>query len=127
MPTAPLRPCATARCPNKVRSGHCAEHSRQREQARGSQRERGYTRRWEQASRVFKARYPLCGMRPKGQPPVMSRCHDEGRVTAATVTDHVIPHRGDQALMWDEDGNWQSLCSSCHSRKTATEDGGFRG
>ena len=40
-----------------------------------------------------------------------------GMLTPATVVDHVIPHRGDQKLFWDED-NWQALCKSCHDRKT---------
>lgn len=52
--------------------------------------------------------------------------------------DHIVPHRlsnaldsGDatriaaaQALFWNS-GNWQGLCSTCHSTKTAREDGGF--
>jgi len=43
----------------------------------------------------------------------------------AVVVDHIIPHRGDLALFWDEKNNWQALCHRCHSRKTAREDGGF--
>jgi 5-methylcytosine-specific restriction protein A len=27
-------------------------------------------------------------------------------------------------LFWNR-SNWQSLCHSCHSRKTASEDGGW--
>lgn len=79
---------------------------------------RGYTRRWDRDAKAFRARYPLCGMRPNGQPPVMSQCHEAQRVTAATVTDHVIPHRGDQQLFWDAAHNWQSLCDACHGAKT---------
>ena len=78
---------------------------------------RGYTKRWARASVAFRVRYPLCGMRPGGIPPVMSQCHDEGRVTAATQTDHVRPHRGNHALFWDTT-NWQALCASCGARKT---------
>lgn len=48
----------------------------------------------------------------------MSQCHAEGRVTVATVVDHVVPHRSDTTLFWDEHGNWQSLCAACHARKT---------
>lgn len=40
---------------------------------------------------------------------------------AATVVDHIIPHRGDQKLFWDR-SNWQALCKSCHDSKTMTED-----
>jgi 5-methylcytosine-specific restriction protein A len=28
------------------------------------------------------------------------------------------------ALFWDQ-SNWQPLCHTCHSKKTAREDGGF--
>lgn len=42
----------------------------------------------------------------------------------ATEVDHIKPHRGDMVLFWDE-SNWQGLCRSHHSRKTAGENGGF--
>ena len=35
------------------------------------------------------------------------------------LLDHIIPHRGDQKLFWDEQ-NWQPLCKDCHDRKTGT-------
>lgn len=38
--------------------------------------------------------------------------------------DHIIPHRGDDALRLAL-SNLQTLCNVCHSRKTASEDGGF--
>ena len=80
--------------------------------------QRGYTKEWDARAKAFRARYPLCGMRPSGKPPLMSKCHDEQRVTAATQTDHVRPHRGDQSLFWDEQGNWQALCASCGAAKS---------
>ena len=51
----------------------------------------------------------------------MSLCDQFERTTPATLVDHVIPHRGNEALFWDE-SNWQSMCDACHSRKTATEE-----
>jgi len=45
-------------------------------------------------------------------------------VTNATVVDHIIPHKGDYKLMYDQN-NLQSLCKYHHDVKTATEDGGF--
>jgi len=45
----------------------------------------------------------------------------DGKFVAATVVDHVIPHRGDAALMWDK-SNWQALCKHCHDCKTGNED-----
>jgi len=34
----------------------------------------------------------------------------------ATVVDHIIPHRGDEALFNDRN-NLQSLCAPCHNRR----------
>lgn len=45
-------------------------------------------------------------------------------IRAVYAVDHIIPHKGDPELFWDQD-NWQSLCKPHHDRKTATEDGGF--
>jgi 5-methylcytosine-specific restriction enzyme A len=33
--------------------------------------------------------------------------------TSQLVADHRVPHRGDEALFWD-DGNLQCLCKACH-------------
>ena len=37
-----------------------------------------------------------------------------GRVVPSWGVDHVEPHRGDEALFWDE-GNWQATCEWHHS------------
>ncbi|HYN08498.1 MAG TPA: hypothetical protein VES67_14030 [Vicinamibacterales bacterium] len=118
MPQACLKYCAWPSCPEKVPSGYCAEHARAKDRERGNFRERGYDARWDRRSRRFLRKYPLCGMRPGGLQPVMSRCFDEERTTAAYQTDHVVPHRGDQRLFDDEQGNWQALCRECGARKS---------
>lgn len=51
-------------------------------------------------------------------------CIKVDRITAATIVDHIVPHKGDMVLFWDHD-NWQALCKPCHDYKTATQDGGF--
>lgn len=114
-----MRYCGEPGCVERVVRGYCPRHERERQRLRGSQRARGYTRRWERRVALFRERYPLCGQRPGGLAPVMSLCHDEGRTTLAFQVDHVVPHRGDPTLFWDELGNWQSLCASCGSRKSA--------
>lgn len=95
---------------------HCEEHKKKRANAiveRKGANERGYTYKWQKASKAFLARHPLCVM-----------CQHNGIVKAAEVVDHIKPHRGNQILFWDKK-NWQPLCKKCHDRKTATEDGGF--
>jgi 5-methylcytosine-specific restriction enzyme A len=85
----------------------------QRDALRGTRTERGYSNRWLRAAALFLVKHPMCQCR---------ECN--GMRLVATVVDHIIPHRGDSELLWDED-NWQAMAASCHSRKTVLEDGGF--
>jgi 5-methylcytosine-specific restriction protein A len=127
MSTGALRPCLVPKCPEFAGPrGRCQRHSREHEHYRGSSTARGYGKRWQALAKRFKQNYPLCGMRPDDQQPVMSACYDlrvssHGKlgIVAADVVDHVVPHKGDRRLMWDEHGNLQSLCFSCHGRKSA--------
>lgn len=116
-PTAAKRVCTSPGC---GAFQPCPVHrpSRVHDQQRGHARARGYSRRWEARAAAFKGKYPLCGMRPDDQAPVMSRCAELGLVTPGEHVDHMVPHKGDQGLFWDERGNWQTLCRACHSRKT---------
>lgn len=45
-------------------------------------------------------------------------------VVAAAELDHIEPHEEVYERFWDPT-NWQGLCKSCHSKKTALENGGF--
>ena len=36
------------------------------------------------------------------------------------VVDHVVPHKGDYELFWDE-FNWAKMCIRCHNAKSARE------
>ncbi len=80
---------------------------------RDSASKRGYNARWQKAPGHFLTLNPLC-----------LDCQQDGRVVAAKVVDHIIPHKGDDELFWNQD-NWQPLCKSHHSKKTAKQDGGF--
>jgi 5-methylcytosine-specific restriction enzyme A len=48
-------------------------------------------------------------------------CERQGRITEATVVDHITPHKGDQSLFWDS-ANWQPLCKLCHDSVKQRED-----
>lgn len=67
-----------------------------------SARERGYTYAWTKARNRFIMQNPVCVM-----------CKNAGYLTPAEVVDHIIPHKGDHTLFWDE-SNWQSLCKRHH-------------
>lgn len=40
---------------------------------------------------------------------------------AASIVDHVMPHKQDKTLFWDST-NWQSLCKDCHGLKGMREN-----
>jgi 5-methylcytosine-specific restriction protein A len=110
MPIKPRKPCNEPGCPNLTNAKCCEYHARQHIQDRGNSSQRGYDNRWRKASKRYLSVHPLC-----------TSCHKEGRLTKATVVDHVKPHRGNKTLFWDVN-NWQALCKSCHDKKTMTED-----
>ena len=58
--------------------------------------------RWRRVRRQQLRKEPLCAM-----------CFERGLITAATVADHVVPHRGDWNLFWT--GKLQGLCVACHN------------
>lgn len=128
MPNAPARPCTYPGCGRLTLKGRCDQHRRteakQYDKARGSAHERGYTSQWTRYRAAWLRDHPLCGDRRNGTSTQHSYCAEQGYVVAASVVDHIKPHRGDMGLFWDAE-NHQSLCAPCHNRKTATEDGGF--
>jgi 5-methylcytosine-specific restriction protein A len=96
-----------------VDSGYCQTHRPSRHSTRylrPSARQRYDGKRWREARASYLRRHPLC-----------VDCMNNLRTTAATDVDHIIPHKGDKTLFFDED-NLQSLCHPCHSAKTAREN-----
>ena len=55
--------------------------------------------------------------------PLCAYCLSLGYVTAATIADHIVPHRGSLALFYDA-SNLQSLCKPCHDSVKAREEYG---
>lgn len=118
MPTRPMQPCRKHGCKGyAVEGGYCKDHQHLAKpfasiEDRPSAFKRGYDRRWQQVRRIFLRQHPLC-----------VECGKDGRTTLATEVDHIVPHRGDRDLFWDQN-NWQPLCKRCHTKKTAKETQG---
>ena len=106
---------------SKKRGGYCSVHAGNGLSSgannagphgarRPSAAARGYGHKWRVLRRKFLLRNPLC-----------VQCKERGLVVAATQVDHVVPHQGDATRFWNV-SNLQSLCASCHSRKTRRQD-----
>ena len=67
-----------------------------------SSTQRGYTYKWQQYRAGFLRENPLCAY-----------CKRHGTVKAASVVDHIEPHRGNMTLFWRSQ-NHQALCKPCH-------------
>lgn len=118
MPYRPKIRCKHQGCPELVEYGSyfCDKHKKLHKpkkrfnKPRPSSAKQGYGSRWRKARVTYLHDHPLC-----------VRCQAKGKMTRATVVDHIIPHEGDQRLFWDTN-NWQALCKECHDMKTLTED-----
>ena len=70
------------------------------------------TRRWKALRAAQLRSDPLC-----------VECYKLGRVTIATVADHIEAHKGDEHKFWC--GRLQSLCAPCHNCGKQREERGF--
>lgn len=116
MPRKAGRNCTRGGCAGIVRDGVCSlcgptrRHSqREHDARRGTSAQRGYDARWRKLREAQLSREPLC-----------ARCREEGWVVAATDVDHIVPRRQGGSDSFD---NFESLCHSHHSEKTARESG----
>lgn len=108
MPSRAPRICT---CGNIVAYGtRCACQAARKARSdarRPSSADRGYGHAWRKARAEFLVLNSLCSW--------------PGCRAPASVVDHIMPHRGNQALFWNR-ANWQALCAHCHdSHKQAQE------
>jgi len=112
MPNKPLRPCRKPGCAVLVPDGYCDKH-RPKDGGRSDQ---AMAWRWMYrtvAWRRLRSEQLL-------EEPFCRECSKTGIRRRATDVDHIVDHKGDWAIFTDRN-NLQSLCHSCHSRKTAAE------
>lgn len=111
MAQKPLRPCKHPGCPELTRDGWCPAHKPKHQRRESVEYHSWYNKDiWKHELRPAQLlREPFC-----------RECAKRGIRTRATVVDHVIPFRGDWLLFVDPN-NLQSLCKTCHDRKTALE------
>ena len=114
MPYRPKTPCHHPGCPELVEAGrlYCEKHLPLHPEATRPAAKRGYNRRWQKARKSYLEAHPLC-----------VQCAKQGKYVRATVVDHIIPHRGDEKLFWDQN-NWQALCKNCHDTAERAKESG---
>jgi 5-methylcytosine-specific restriction protein A len=109
MPNSAMRPCSYPGCNALVRSGRCEQHPMDHALFHNPEHQKLYnTARWRRRSQAQLIKQPWC-----------EACLRANVYTAATESDHVERHNGDVRKFFG--GRLQSLCASCHSRKTAGE------
>lgn len=108
MPYKPRNPCRHPGCHALTYNRYCEAHISNYRRDSASKRGRGS--KWQRLSSRYLREHPLC-----------AECQRHGRLTAASVVDHIIPHRGNDKLMWTE-SNWAASCKPCHDRKTGRYD-----
>lgn len=112
MANKPLRPCRHAGCAALTKDGWCPVH-----------KPKPLARR---ESAVWHSWYSLPiwknDLRPAQlfREPFCRECGRRGLRVRATDVDHIQDHKGNWALFISE-GNLESLCHSCHSKKTMRE------
>lgn len=125
MPSRPLRPCAQPGCSELVEKGYCEKHKKARlrddrayDRRRGTAASRGYGYRWQKYRDLFlkQPENVFC-----------VKCLEKDIYELATEVDHITPVSGPDDPGFYDPANHQPLCHACHSRKTASEDGGFKG
>ena len=106
MPRRPKKPCSYPGCPNLTEGRYCEEHKAFEPKPYEKKTSNPFysTKEWKEKRREFLGERPFCVC--CGRP--------------AEIVDHIVPIRkGGEPL---DDRNLQSLCWSCHSRKSI-EDG----
>ena len=95
-----------------VPGGYCPAHQPEK----NGRSERAASWRWMYATQTWD------GLRSAQllKEPFCRACAARGLRVRATDVDHIRDHKGDWTVFTDE-RNLQSLCHSCHSRKTAQE------
>lgn len=123
MPSRPKKPCSVPGCPNLTQGRYCHAHQQKEQQSKAERnryydehirdqkaREFYHSKEWKRVRRVALIRDKhLC-----------QHCLAKKRITPADVVDHVVPVRVD----WNKRlslNNLQSLCNSCHNKKTAED------
>lgn len=95
--------------------GKCLFHWQAYQERKKQQRKNKESNKW-----YYRKSWKTIRLNYLQQNPFCEECLKEGNHVQAIEVDHVHPHQGNPELFYDQN-NLQSLCKSCHSRKTIIE------
>lgn len=93
----------------RSRSNHTRKR-RRRPETREAASVRGYDRTWGKTRTNYANKNPLC-----------EHCLKRGKTNPMAEVDHIIPFQGPGDPLRLDWSNLQSLCKSCHRKKTARD------
>lgn len=117
MPRKPKRPCSYPGCPELVEGRYCQAHQKEVNQSyekydRNPLSRQHYGRAWCKIRNRYIQAHPWC-----------VECLKHEKMTVASEVDHILPLSCGGT---HDEANLQSLCKSCHSRKSAKEGSRWR-
>ncbi len=118
MPYKPKKPCAYPGCPELTHERYCEKHKRvvdkqYNRHGRDRDTQTFYeSPAWRRLRRIKLQAQPLC-----------EECLRENKTVKATMVDHIVPIKQGGAAL--DLSNLQSLCGSCHSKKSIKEGSRF--
>jgi len=118
MPRKPKRPCSYPGCPKLVDGQYCEEHKKLTDAQYNKYGRDDFTKSFYKTKEWLFVR-----KRQLTEHPFCEECLKQGKRTRATMVDHIQPiKQGGQPFA---PSNLQSLCWSCHSRKSVEEGSRF--
>ena len=118
MPRKPKRPCAYPGCPELVDGGYCEKHKKLVTEQYNKYGRDDFTKNFYKSPAWI-----ICRKKHLEEQPFCVECLKKGKTVKATMVDHIVPIK-DGGSRYDN-SNLQSLCWSCHSRKSVEEGSRF--
>ena len=114
MPYQPKRPCHFNGCPNLTNEYYCDVHRKQVNKTYNKYERDNFSKTFYNSPEWIKVRKQKLAVDP-----LCEECKKNGTFVKATLVDHITPIKQGGAMF--DFNNLQSLCWSCHSRKSIIE------
>ena len=118
MPYSPKKPCRHPGCPELTHDTFCDKHRREDNRIYNQYKRDVLSKTFYKTSQWLKIRKTKLQ-----QSPICEECKKNGTIVVGKIVDHIVPiKQGGEPYDMD---NLQTLCWSCHSRKSIQEGSRF--